>query len=195
MFREIFPEFVYDNILDVDNESILSYCLSWREHSPGRKISNVGGWQSHNIQDEDLAETPLRMLSQVMKSVFYDVFEEAGYKTDGKQIYLDAWININGRGHYNDIHVHHNSMLSAVYYVKVPEYSGNLKLYRNTGTFSKFYGKDLVNHKNTSYTNSVVEFVPVEKSVLIFPSYIPHSVDASSNYDERVSIAFNSVLN
>jgi uncharacterized protein (TIGR02466 family) len=194
--KALFPELIYYDKVNIDNDKILDYCLLCKNTIPSRRISNVGGWQSNNIHDRDLLLTPLKDLSIYLKLIFLGVFENVGYKTSGKEVHLDAWININGHGHYNSKHVHQNSQLSGVYYVKVPEHSGNLKLYRNIDpTFSPFKCPDNIVHYDNPYTNEVCEIVAREKHLIIFPSHLPHSVDRNEMIDQdRISIAFNSVL-
>lgn len=192
--QSIFPEFVYNEVLDIDNNEIINYCLLCKDSIPSRTISNIGGWQSNNIQDDELLSTPLRGLAELLRKRFLLVFNYVGYKTSGKQVHLDAWININGSGHSNSPHVHQNSMLSGVYYPKVPEKSGNLMLYRSIDpTFVKFKS-ELFDHLNNPYTNNVAQFVPKEKSLIIFPSHLRHAVDVNNSEENRISIAFNSVV-
>ena len=45
-----------------------------------------------------------------------------------RQVITEAWININGKGHFNYSHDHPGSLFSAVYYVKGGADKGELEL-------------------------------------------------------------------
>ena len=101
---------------------------------------------------------------------------------------IDMWLNRNGPGDINKIHIHPHSMLSGVYYVQVPPGSGNIEfldpvIARTATTYPKS-GK-------TQRNASTAEFEPVEGKLIIFPSWLQHWVQPNRGTGERVSISFN----
>jgi hypothetical protein len=82
--------------------------------------------------------------------------------------------NISSTTHYNKVHTHGSAkgQFSGVYYLQVFSDSGNIMFY-----------DDLFLNK--------IEYTPVIGDLLIFPSYLPHSVNPNNNSKDRISIAFN----
>lgn len=82
-------------------------------------------------------------------------------------------------------------MISGCYYVRVPKNSGQFVV----EDFSRpmrylqlpFQEQNLMN----SFT---IKVPPTEGSVLFFPAWVEHSVEANHSNEERVSIAFNVAL-
>jgi uncharacterized protein (TIGR02466 family) len=88
----------------------------------------------------------------------------------------------------NSEHVH-GEVLSGVFYLKVPQGSGKFVL-SNPGLNRLWGGISLVKEKN-QFTGEMMRIEPEEGSIILFPSYIPHSVETNSHDDERISISFN----
>ena len=51
-------------------------------------------------------------------------------------------------------------------------------------------GCNLSNQKN-QFTGESIRIEPVEGNIILFPSYIPHSVETNDHDEERISISFN----
>ncbi|MGE5538648.1 MAG: TIGR02466 family protein [Gemmatimonas sp.] len=98
-----------------------------------------------------------------------------------------SWLNIYGAGHNQEIHVHANSLISAVYYVKAPPGVPGLKIH------SPFHDTMLMPPVvETSPANMMFDELPaVEGRLIMFRSWTRHSVRANPVEGERVSIAFN----
>jgi hypothetical protein len=99
----------------------------------------------------------------------------------------DCWINVNSTGNSNARHCHPGSSLSGVVYLNVSENSGNINFYDN---------EDIVHYpvKTNSPIFSLKKvFKPKVGSVLIFPSWLWHSVDQNKDNTNRISIAFNTI--
>jgi hypothetical protein len=48
--------------------------------------------------------------------------------------------------------------------------------------------------KKNQYTGESIKISPVEGNLMIWPSYLPHSVETNNHDDERISISFNIVV-
>jgi uncharacterized protein (TIGR02466 family) len=183
-----FPTPIWWTDSNLDNDSILNYCYNLKKSDPeGRQISNRGGWQSAEINAcEDLPELVSFIMSCVPRTLV-----DYGFDVDRTSTFFgNSWVNINRKDNTNQIHVHHGSYLSGVYYVKATPESGNIFFYRNfdQSFITTSYAK-VVNH--TSISGGVVYYPPKTGRLLLFPSNLMHSVDASTDDEDRISIAFN----
>jgi len=175
-------------VSNIDNKSIKDYCLKVREEKPGVVISNRGGWHSKDL----ILPIPL-----ALEQLFNDltVFaNDVGFRYTGiNNLTLgNWWININGPYDYNMPHDHQNSILSGTYYISVPEENmGNLVLHREDK--SEFFLTSKVKRKETMANNLAVTCSIKESMLILFPSWVKHSVERNEGTQERISIAFNLV--
>lgn len=100
---------------------------------------------------------------------------------------LNCWVNVYSAHQSQDVHNHSNSVLSGVYYVKVPEGAPGLLI--------RSPMEDTMIHaplKEASVANSVIYEIPaVEGKMIFFRSFVKHSVRPNPVEGERISIAFN----
>ena len=87
------------------------------------------------------------------------------------------WFNYMPPGASTTLHTHDDDdeLLSGVYYVNVPENSGNLIIYNNT--------KDNEQEK--------IEITPVAGDFIFFKPDVRHEVSKNNSNEHRLSIAFN----
>lgn len=88
------------------------------------------------------------------------------------------WATVNKQGIGHDAHEHIDSLLSGVYYPKVPANAGQLMFQDPRGTRWPF-------NRNVFYIQ------PEEGDIILFPSWLMHTVLPTEGGDARVSIAFN----
>ena len=151
------------------------------------KKSNQGGWHSpmFDILNDHLAKKfTIIFENYVKKSV-----EEIGWNYDSDRVKIEAmWSIINKKGSFNIQHNHPNAYLSAAYYVKFPEKSGNIKF------FDPREQKNIRYPKITKYTEisaPIVEITPKEGDLLIFPAYLYHAVSENLAEEDRIIVSFN----
>ena len=99
-----------------------------------------------------------------------------------------CWANIHPADKSHQAHSHPNNYLSAVYYVTVPQgghritfHDPRYQIHVLTPVFEK------INEHNYVYVNSEVE----EGLLLLFPSWLTHSVPVNTSNERRISISFN----
>lgn len=99
-----------------------------------------------------------------------------------------CWANIHPSDHFHRAHSHFNNFLSAVYYVTVPE-GGNTITFHDPRTqhYVIYPAVERFNRFNSEHLHYGVE----EGMILLFPSWLVHSVPAGPRKERRVSIAFN----
>jgi len=171
------------------NIELKSYILDLKKKNrDGQKKSNYGGWHSPNF-DQKNDNTP-KKFSSIIKNFLKKIFtDEMGWKYNpDKAKIIGMWSIINKKGSFNIQHNHPNAYLSAAYYVKVPENSGNIKF------FDPKEQKNIRYPKIKNYTDIsavITEITPKEGDLLIFPSYLYHSVGENLSEDDRIIISFN----
>lgn len=103
---------------------------------------------------------------------------------------IEGWVNVSTAGASNLHHIHGGSFWSAVYYVRAPKSeSGQLVVYDPRMPQLRMYAPSL------RFKNSGVEQVfrirPKSGTIIMFPSWLQHSVEPFEGEGERISIAFN----
>lgn len=175
---------IWYDYLSFDTQLAAKRCLQLREDGcPGRVLSNVGGWQSVNI---NLTEYPeFQDINQILEERLHELSEsinpEYTFKLD------NVWVNINDRGNYNQRHVHPTSCFSGTIYLQVDNDTGKIKFF-NDFWMIKHYPANL---ENSNLFCQNVTYTPRNGMMLIFPSWIPHEVTPSNSDLTRISISFN----
>jgi uncharacterized protein (TIGR02466 family) len=109
------------------------------------------------------------------------------------------WYNVNRRYNYNSAHMHPDSYLSGVYYVKVPADSGRIVFDRpQTEADRMAFQTQWFLHNSITVDNPRINtehwFVPEEGMLLMFPGHLTHGVEQNLSTDEddrRISLSFN----
>ena len=189
MIEDLFKTPLYYTDLKLDNKAMANYCLSLSKKYKGRTVSNVGGWQSDNLQGSHPILNDLLLSIEEHCSIYT---KELDIKCLNK---IDnIWININGYKDTNQLHCHPRCLISGVYYVQTPKDCGNITFHHPS--FDKFqydWTAEKVNNFNTY--NSAEWIMPSKMSQLyLFPSWVYHKVSPNLNKKEkRISISFNIV--
>ncbi len=111
----------------------------------------------------------------------------------------DAWVVSQYENEYNPIHNHRTCEVSSVIYLKTPMVKGRRRieskkgLYENDGDINFFYSST-AQRDGDIFESGMVSIEPKEGMMLIFPSYLMHSVNPFIGPDERRSIAFNATF-
>jgi uncharacterized protein (TIGR02466 family) len=97
-----------------------------------------------------------------------------------------CWANINPRGAYHPTHHHPNNYLSGVYYVAIPE-PGSRIVFQDPRP-------SMIMPKPRQYTRMTANGADAQSQegrMLLFPSWLKHSVPSNEGQSERISISFN----
>jgi uncharacterized protein (TIGR02466 family) len=99
-----------------------------------------------------------------------------------------CWATVLARGAAHKAHSHPNNYLSGVYYVRTLPGADTINFHdpRNQAAVIRPPIVELT----AENTDQVVVRV-TKGTLLLFPSYLEHSVDANTSEEERVSISFN----
>ena len=171
-----FPTDIFVKECSLDLNSISQKVYNHQKNKKSENISNVGGYQGHEFQCEELFSEITRAIPNKQDNPII-----------GYQIF--SWCNINKKGNYNDLHDHNacaSSFLSGVFYVNAPENCGNIRFYDPrfglTSAADLWYYKGGTNH---------IHFTPKNNLLLIFPSWLQHLVEPNNSNEDRISISFN----
>ena len=169
------------------NIKMLSYILNIKKNnSDGIDKSNILGWHSpdFNLEDEE-AKYFIKSISTKIEKVMIDM----GWDTKKNNIKLtNMWSIINKKSASNSRHIHSNSYISAAYYVKAPKNCGDIFFYdpRAANVIRTPEVKE-----STKLNMQQVNVTPQEGLLVMFPSYLHHSVGANHSDKERIVISFN----
>ena len=172
-------------ILNLNNIQLIKNKINKIRKEKGRKISNLTGYQSNDLK----IDSTFLSFKRLIETKSNNLAKQIGLKDN--LILNNLWININKFKDVNDLHNHPHSILSGCFYIKVPKNSGAIVFKTPSAPLVDIYWR---NHlKNfTVYNSPFWKIFPVEKQLLIFPSWLEHSVEPNMNEkEERISIAFN----
>lgn len=99
-----------------------------------------------------------------------------------------CWANVLARGASHKLHSHPNNFLSGVYYVRTHPGADAINFHdprRQTSVI-----RPPVVELTAENTDQVVVKVR-NGTLLMFPSFLEHSVDANMSEEERISVSFN----
>ena len=169
------------------NEEMFKYIKKLQsEDEKGIVKSNVKGWHSKDFDMEN--EAPKNFIKLISSNI-HQVFKDMDWDLQKQKIKIPSmWAIINKDGANNARHHHGNSDISAAYYIRAPKNCGEIVFYdpRPAPVFSH----PICNKPNL--LNAMVNSVnPVEGLLVMFPSYLDHSVNANMTSDERIVISFN----
>jgi uncharacterized protein (TIGR02466 family) len=142
------------------------------------------GWQSIQTlqaleEFRDLVSCVRRLVAGILRflKIGYDAFEISA-----------CWATVLATGATHRVHHHPNNYLSAVYYLRTHPGADSINFHdprSQTGVI-----QPPVVNLTADNTDQVVVRVR-NGTLLVFPAYLQHSVDANASEQERISISFN----
>ena len=161
---------------------ILAALARMRRDAP--ELAPGQGWQSEQTLHE---LEKFRDLLSCINNAAKSVLRFLGIADDAFEI-TGCWANVLAKGAAHKAHSHPNNFMSGVYYVRTHPGTDTINFHdpRNqTGII-----RPPVVELTAENTDQVVVTVK-NGTLLIFPSYLQHSVDANMSGAERISISFN----
>ncbi len=172
------------------NKIMLEYITNIKKNDEiGVQRSNLKGWHSpdFNLNQNE----PKKFVNMISKSIS-EFLVDMGWDIKKQQVKITAmWSIVNPPGSSNQRHIHGNNFISAAYYAKVHKNSGNI-IFHDPRSEPVFY-HPIVDKPNNLNTN-VVSIEPQEGMLVLFPSYLHHSVDINQSEEDRIIISFNATL-
>ncbi|MDC0356793.1 TIGR02466 family protein [Candidatus Pelagibacter sp.] len=160
-----------------------------KKDNKGLKASNAGGgWHSpfFLISETDVIK---KFATKIYPFIYEIATEHYSWNCTPDKIKITGmWSVINKKNSYNVRHFHPNCNLSAAYYVKAKKNCGKIKFFDPTDQKAM---QSPFKKKLNILSSEVADFTPEEGDLLIFPSYLHHSVEQNLSEDERIVISFN----
>jgi len=114
------------------------------------------------------------------------------YQYEGFSI-VHSWVNRAGEGAIQRMHYHGNSVVSGVYYLQASRENSPL-IFEKTEVNTSPYIAVAPKEQNLFNANRMA-FPAETGACYLFPSHIKHGYDLPNQGEERVSLAFNVMLN
>ena len=194
----IFPKPFWSSLLEVNIVDLQEECFEIRNNIPSKNKSNLGKNSYHSPNLLNLQNPPeiLKLMKQITNCI--QTIHQQSRRENVRLV--DFWININGKGGSNVPHTHPGAKYSGVFYIKVPKEmkGGNLLFLRD---YNETY---LTSQENMGFFKQGYNLLPndlpkipvkpLEKLLIVFPSWLPHSVEFNDADVERISLSFNYIL-
>lgn len=186
----MFPTLVWKvqlqrGVRDAIDSSVSPFITRLRMASP--PLAAGRGWQSvqdlHTAKEfNDLVSCVNRAAAAVLRflRIGHTAFEITA-----------CWATILAPGAEHRIHSHPNNYLSGVYYLRTRPGSDTINFHDPRSQAGII--RPPVTELTGENTDQVVVRVR-DGTLLLFPSYLKHSVDSNSSGEERISISFNIIF-
>ena len=178
--------FVQPNVgTEEQQKNILDSAYSQKRQNPTEMaFSNYGCWRSE-FKYEDIDWLIQNILDVVHEAIKLYEGLDLTYKNKVKHYGLpriNYWTNINEPGAKNVMHCHDLHHYVAVYYIQS----------KNTGAINFHNPANLLEncHAHSPFV-SQMSYEPSDGDLLIWPGWMPHSIDENRSKIDRVNIAFN----
>ena len=180
-----FPTIIYAKDVNLDNRLFERAVVEWSQRDQGIKRTNLKGWHSTT----DMHQIPVfKPLVDELFKMQNEIFKEEWL--DGTPTMGNMWANINPPGGMNRPHIHPNSHFSGVYYIKAPKDCGQI-VFNDPRTLSHMIMPTRIKETPPSHLWREVRVDPLEGRMIMFPSWLWHSVEPNESNDIRISVSFN----
>ena len=183
----VFPTFVWNFQLQDGSSTAINRQLGAliAEQRQGlAALAECESWQSSRaLHDLDACQGLVTAISAAAKNVLD--FLRVG---DDEVVITGCWANVNAPQAVHGMHSHPNNYLSGVYYLQTPAGADTINFHdprAQTGII-----RPPVTELTAHNTDQAVVRVR-NGTLLMFPSYMQHSVSANVSAGERISVSFN----
>lgn len=147
---------------------------------------------SDNLHSPEMGE-PFIEFGKIVLAETQNFLDFLGVKRDAHYI-SGMWANVTNPNHRHPVHLHPNSLVSGLLYVKTPEKCGATAFVDPrpaARVFEPSYDRMF------EFNAGLFRFPPKRGTLLMWPSWMYHGVDKGFTEDEtadRISIAFNVMI-
>lgn len=130
---------------------------------------------------------------QIQKHIDKFVYEIIGAEKKQQWEITTSWVNKSPPKDGNHfIHYHSNCLISGVVYLEVDEHTGAICFHKDK-FYNNLWGETLCIDfdKITDYNTKAIGISPKQYEILMFPSFLSHSVLNNESTIDRYSLAFN----
>jgi len=189
MIQDLFKTPILISSCNVNRNALLEYVETYVKNNPtGRQASNNGGYQSLRL---NYIQRPIKTLVDSIAKNVYDYGKELKIKTP---IQLESiWFNINKTKESNMRHIH-AGIVSGVYYLKTNKDSGPIRFYHGYHDQMAYTWRNAEWKEMNNRTSEHWDILPNNDDLILFPSFLQHSVMANESSEDRISFSFNFVV-
>ena len=180
----LFPKPVYSNYLNRDFSNDEVQCFTDIALSQDRNVGNTTSVNHHVLDDGRLSD-----LNKWFELCVGDYFKNIICPSDDITPYITlSWLNFTNKGEHHHKHIHHNSIVSGVFYINTNE-DDKIEFYIDEVHESIQFSID---DQDRNTFNSTSWWLPVQTGkLLLFPSSLRHSVPTVMSDKTRASLSFN----
>lgn len=167
------------------NARLLDLLERWFTPRPDLKPGET--WQTtHDLHEREEFAPLLPFVQGAVDSVL-----ETLAVRDRAWLITGCWANINPAGGFHPPHIHPNNLISAAYYLKIPREADAIVFHDPRPQ------AQLLKPVSTRAVPEMQAEIQIEAKpgrMVLFPSWLRHSVRPNYGNEERVSISFNVML-
>jgi uncharacterized protein (TIGR02466 family) len=189
---ELFPTPVYVANLPAELSKVIPF-LDTQTPNSGSDEANYGerSANSYILNEPECTDMKSEILSHVKEYAENTLL----YEYDSYEL-SQSWVSRKQPGQHHTMHTHPNSLISGVFYYGHPSpETPAIKFHKMTGGFNVSYIQPRTKADKRSskfaWNEFAIEFTP--GMLLLFPSYLFHSVPINKSNTVRSSLAFNVV--
>lgn len=172
------------------NSSLANLILARRKASEGLQQSNNAGWHSDLELLRWAADEVRPIVARIVRLADANTLDLQAAPGERRGWLLEAWANVNERGAWNAPHVHGGSYWSAVYYVQLGKGDGGEIVFDDPRSPALEMHAPFLRFRDEVGEQSI-SIRPVESLILLFPSWLRHSVTPWQGDGPRITIALN----
>ncbi len=154
--------------------------------SQGLIKSNLKGWHSPNF---NLLDPEPQFFINGISSMLNQSITDMGWDLKKNELKItEMWSIINPTNSANSRHIHSNNFISAAYYIKAPPNSGDIVFYDPRS--ANVIRTPIIGSQN-KLNSTTFSVSPKEGLLVLFPSFLHHSVNINQSKEERIVVSFN----
>lgn len=136
-----------------------------------------------NIADTLLLEFIENRSRQFLKILGFD---------DDCFLEVSSWLQVYPPNTKFHRHEHYGALISGVIYLKTSEHCGDIVFHNPLETRRQGHGHfNVIKKTNTDYNSDIAKYKPEDGKLIMFESWLPHSVHLNSSQENRVCVSFN----
>lgn len=155
------------------------------------KKHGYGGYTSYaSLNDLTLRASVIEDLEKRIARHVAAFARELQFDLDGRKLALDSlWINVMEKGATHAAHIHPHSVISGTYYVTVPPKAGAIRF--EDPRLPLMMAAPAVRERASLPNRRFVDITPRAGMLLLWESWLRHSVENHGDRQRRISISFN----
>lgn len=189
-FNDFFPTVIANEKFedhDKNEDELVEHCLNLKS----KIVSGGQGWVSNKTYNTSDGR--------------YDVFKDEKFKLlnewgcekvkiyclylnidDSKLKNTGSWFNVYQKYDFQENHVHPNSIISTIYILKASENAAKIHF---VTPLNNMFHVEYTRQEQKNVQKITCQSIP--GTLIIFPSYLPHSVERHDSDNLRISLSYN----